>query len=193
MSQSRKNQPFIPEGWTAQFDKEYQTWFFINLSNGNSQWEPPNGTSWKFGSANASDPNEPPAYDEVVNDNKNGKQVQTQTQQQQYPQQQFQQQYPQQPYIQQQYPQQPYIQQQYPQQQPYYQQQNTQGKSSGRNNALYGGLAGAGVGLVGGALLSNALTPHYYDGYGPGFDGGYGPGYDGGLDGGFDCGFDGGF
>ncbi|BCS27512.1 uncharacterized protein APUU_60560S [Aspergillus puulaauensis] len=36
--------PSVPEGWTTQFDDTYKQWFFINLTTGKSQWEPPQST-----------------------------------------------------------------------------------------------------------------------------------------------------
>ncbi|KAL5355451.1 hypothetical protein BJX96DRAFT_48930 [Aspergillus floccosus] len=36
--------PSVPEGWKAQFDDRYKQWFFIDLSTGKSQWEPPTAT-----------------------------------------------------------------------------------------------------------------------------------------------------
>lgn len=56
MAHSKTNPPKVPEGWKAVFDDEYQTYFFVNLSNGKSQWEEPKGTSWNTES--------PPPYKE---------------------------------------------------------------------------------------------------------------------------------
>ncbi|KAJ5461078.1 uncharacterized protein N7458_002630 [Penicillium daleae] len=33
--------PTVPEGWKAQYDERYQTWFYINIATGKSQWERP--------------------------------------------------------------------------------------------------------------------------------------------------------
>ncbi|KAL1958348.1 hypothetical protein VTO42DRAFT_4665 [Malbranchea cinnamomea] len=33
--------PRVPEGWKTQFHEGYQQWYYVNLSTGKSQWEPP--------------------------------------------------------------------------------------------------------------------------------------------------------
>ncbi|KAI2794271.1 hypothetical protein POX_a00863 [Penicillium oxalicum] len=35
--------PTVPEGWKAQYDERYQTWFYIDTATGKSQWERPEG------------------------------------------------------------------------------------------------------------------------------------------------------
>ncbi|KAL2013415.1 hypothetical protein VTN00DRAFT_940 [Thermoascus crustaceus] len=53
--------PPVPEGWKAQFDDRYKQWFFVNLSTGVSQWEPPERPAHK----DAAPPSEaPPSYEQ---------------------------------------------------------------------------------------------------------------------------------
>ncbi|CCH43914.1 hypothetical protein BN7_3469 [Wickerhamomyces ciferrii] len=40
-------EPQVPDGWKAQYDEKYQTWFYVNLKTGKSQWEAPEGTTFK--------------------------------------------------------------------------------------------------------------------------------------------------
>ncbi|KAH3674673.1 hypothetical protein WICMUC_003089 [Wickerhamomyces mucosus] len=157
-SNKNLNQPIVPNGWKAVFDEQYQTWFYVDLNNGNkSQWDPPKGTNFPNHDDNSS--SQPPSYKDVEKQSSSRDQQNSSTSnqrnynQQQYPQQQ--QYYPQQ----QQYPQQQYYQQQpqYYQQQPQYYQQQSSG-----NRRNYGGMAmGAGAGLLGGMLLGEMLTPHH--------------------------------
>lgn len=44
---SGKGAPKVPDGWKAQFDDKYQTWFYVNLNSGKSQWEAPEGTTFE--------------------------------------------------------------------------------------------------------------------------------------------------
>lgn len=178
MSQSRDNVPNVPNGWKAIFDEEYKTWYYVDLKTKQSQWEPPKETGF-------SRPAAPPPYEQTAPHRYQPQPPQQQQPQQQprypgYPQQPT---YPQQPVYYQQptYPQQPvYHQQPMYQQQPqpvYYQQQPTKKSNSGMMN----GLMGAGVGLLGGAMLANALDSHeqptivennyYYGDDGDNFDG----------------------
>jgi hypothetical protein len=50
--------PAVPNGWKAQFDDKYQTWFYVNLSSGKSQWEAPPSTKFPDEDKNL----EPPPY-----------------------------------------------------------------------------------------------------------------------------------
>ena len=43
---SEDQPPKVPDGWKAVFDKEYKTWFYLNLKTNESQWEEPKGTTW---------------------------------------------------------------------------------------------------------------------------------------------------
>lgn len=147
--QSKDKPPTVPNGWKAVFDDEYQTWFYVDLATGSSQWEEPRGTTW----GQSQRPNvAPPPYQQGQQQSRAYGQQQGYPQQQAYPQQQV---YPQQGYPQQQvYPQQGYPQQGYPQQQ--------QAQQSNRRNyggAMMGGLAGVGTGLIAGSLLTSAMTP----------------------------------
>lgn len=178
-----KSAPIVPNGWKAQFDEEYQTWFYVDLKTGKSQWEAPEGTTFP--------PEEQPPSYTPKQDAAAPQQAQPQAQQQARPMYQQQQQYPAQPAYPQQYPQYP---QQYPPQQPVYYQQPPQQHSNGRSR--WGGAAmGAGAGVLGGLALGSLLTPHYVmgPGYmdpGMGYQQGYENGYDNGYDNGFDNGFD---
>lgn len=69
--------PVVPEGWQPQFDAHYQTWFYVDLKTGQSQWEAPKGTVFPA-------PAYAPADSRALQDQ--------QYQQQQYQQQQYQQQ-----------------------------------------------------------------------------------------------------
>ncbi|EJS43914.1 wwm1p [Saccharomyces arboricola H-6] len=209
MAQSKSNPPQVPSGWKAVFDDEYQTWFYVDLSTNNSQWEPPKGASFPRPKG------PPPAANNEKTSRQQGDQApppysaQSRTQPQPQAQQAQQGRYyqPQQP----QYPQQPQQQSYYPQQVPmaaaaapqqgYYGATPTAAKSSGRSGAMMGGLLGVGAGLLGGAMLEHAFDDHSHGGPGPvvennyyGDDngGGFGGPFDGGFDGEFDGGFDGG-
>ncbi|KAL2216821.1 putative WW domain protein [Thermoascus aurantiacus ATCC 26904] len=48
--------PLVPEGWKAQFDDR----FFVNLSTGVSQWEPPQRPAHQDEASHAAPPSEPP-------------------------------------------------------------------------------------------------------------------------------------
>lgn len=55
--------PSVPEGWKAQYDERYQSWFFVNLATGKSQWEKPEPSA----SPSVQAPSEaPPSYDNVA-------------------------------------------------------------------------------------------------------------------------------
>lgn len=49
--------PSVPEGWKAQYDDRYQTWFYVNIATGKSQWDPPQAP---VPSADGPPPSEPP-------------------------------------------------------------------------------------------------------------------------------------
>ncbi|KAJ5149301.1 hypothetical protein N7448_000879 [Penicillium atrosanguineum] len=49
--------PSVPEGWKAQYDERYQTWFYVNIATGKSQWDPPQAPT---PSADGPAPSEPP-------------------------------------------------------------------------------------------------------------------------------------
>ncbi|KAJ6107912.1 hypothetical protein N7523_009235 [Penicillium sp. IBT 18751x] len=49
--------PSVPEGWKAQYDERYQTWFYVNIATGKSQWDPPQAPPT---SADGPPPSEPP-------------------------------------------------------------------------------------------------------------------------------------
>lgn len=54
--------PIVPDGWRAEFDNRYSTWFYVDLKSGKSQWDTPLGTQWP-------DPpqsNAPPSYQQSV-------------------------------------------------------------------------------------------------------------------------------
>lgn len=36
--------PKVPEGWKAEYDSNYEEWYYVNLSTGDSQWVAPVGT-----------------------------------------------------------------------------------------------------------------------------------------------------
>ena len=38
---SNREPPKLPPGWKAQWDEEYQTFFYINERTGETQWELP--------------------------------------------------------------------------------------------------------------------------------------------------------
>ncbi|KAK9332250.1 hypothetical protein V1520DRAFT_324763 [Lipomyces starkeyi] len=146
--------PPVPDGWLAKYDTNYNTYYYVNLSTGKSQWEKPPGAD------------QPPAYSatqgqrqqpQMSHQNRGpagnhggyGGGGYGQPYPQPYPQQGY---YPQQPY----YPQQGY----YPQQQQpvYVQQQQQQPQRSGMG-AGTGMALGAAGGLVGGMLLADAMSP----------------------------------
>ncbi|KAJ5709618.1 hypothetical protein N7493_009909 [Penicillium malachiteum] len=53
--------PAVPEGWKAQYDERYQTWFYVHLATGKSQWEVPEAPA-----AGIAPPgNAPPSYDQT--------------------------------------------------------------------------------------------------------------------------------
>lgn len=41
--QPPSNKPPLPQGWVAQFDQQYQRWFYVEIASGRSQWEAPGG------------------------------------------------------------------------------------------------------------------------------------------------------
>ncbi|ODV76887.1 uncharacterized protein CANTADRAFT_8466 [Suhomyces tanzawaensis NRRL Y-17324] len=51
---SRPPPPPLPPGWVAQWDDEYQRYFFVDTATGKSQWEPPKITHSQH----------PPSYEE---------------------------------------------------------------------------------------------------------------------------------
>ncbi|KAJ5577761.1 uncharacterized protein N7459_006725 [Penicillium hispanicum] len=55
--------PSVPEGWKAQYDTNYQTWFYVNLATGRSQWQRPEASAPQANDAPPSEP--PPSYDHV--------------------------------------------------------------------------------------------------------------------------------
>lgn len=196
MSQSRDNVPSVPDGWKAVFDEEYKTWYYVDLKTGQSQWEPPKGAGFSRPAA----PPPPPQYEQ--NDSRGYQRqqpppppTQQQPRYQSYPQQPAYYQQPMYPQQQPVYYQQPVYQQQ--QQQPvYYQQKPTKSKHGG----MMSGLVGAGIGLLGGAMLADAIDDHdrpeiIENNYYGDDNGGFGGGFNGGdfMGGGFDGGFDGGW
>ncbi|KAJ6004835.1 hypothetical protein N7540_012634 [Penicillium herquei] len=56
--------PAVPEGWKAQYDERYQTWFYVHLATGKSQWEVPEAPVPAAGVAPPSDA-PPPSYDQT--------------------------------------------------------------------------------------------------------------------------------
>ncbi|KAJ5813868.1 uncharacterized protein N7503_000618 [Penicillium pulvis] len=52
--------PSLPEGWKAQYDERYQSWFFVNLITGKSQWERPETPAPSTDGASSE---LPPSYD----------------------------------------------------------------------------------------------------------------------------------
>ncbi|KAJ5183201.1 hypothetical protein N7492_000817 [Penicillium capsulatum] len=53
--------PSVPEGWKAQYDERYQTWFYVNIATGKSQWEAPEAPTSRPDGPPPSEP--PPSYD----------------------------------------------------------------------------------------------------------------------------------
>lgn len=60
-STNPKNPPKVPKGWVAQFDDKYLTWFYVNLDTKKSQWEAPEGTTFK--PEHDKDDVQPPRYE----------------------------------------------------------------------------------------------------------------------------------
>ncbi|ODV58362.1 WW domain-containing protein ASCRUDRAFT_122809 [Ascoidea rubescens DSM 1968] len=158
----QNNVPKVPEGWKAVWDEKYSCYFYVNLATNVSQWDRP-----------IEPPVERFANTEDRGFNQGGYGGQ-------YQQGGYSTAYTQQPYVQQPYVQQPYGYQQQPygyQQQPYgYQQQpygafppqagyggyqqpvyQQQGKSGGGLGTAGAAAIGLGAGLVGGALIYDAL------------------------------------
>ncbi|KAJ5105119.1 hypothetical protein NUU61_002466 [Penicillium alfredii] len=55
--------PSVPEGWKPQYDDRYQTWFYVNLATGKSQWERPEAPAPRDEAASPDVP--PPSYDQA--------------------------------------------------------------------------------------------------------------------------------
>ncbi|KAI0462160.1 hypothetical protein LJB42_004248 [Komagataella kurtzmanii] len=128
--------PTLPEGWVAEWDEEYQRYFYVNTATGASQWEVPAQEK----AAHASRPAAPPPPQEA----QYSQPAQSQQVYQQHPQQ-----LQQQP---QQFQQQP----QYIQQQPQFQQQPQQQQNSG--SSWKSTAVGVGAGMIGARLIGNAVV-----------------------------------
>lgn len=191
MLQSRDVQPRVPDGWQPVFDNDYHTWYYVNLSTQQSQWDEPRGTIWPRTERGPPPPMGPPSgaprgtYDYSYDANVPRRQREPEPI---YHQDHIQ--LP--PVVQQTVYQQPVLQQPMVQQQPVYQQapmqpsvvveQKTVEKE---RSGISKGLLGAGVGLVGGALIASAIDGHHHHHHHDGdyyndYDGDRGYGYGGG-------------
>ncbi|KAI9846162.1 MAG: hypothetical protein M1837_004276 [Sclerophora amabilis] len=57
--------PSVPEGWTAQFNEQYQAWFYVNLHTKQSQWEIPTEPALPGPARGVAD-GAPPSYDQRI-------------------------------------------------------------------------------------------------------------------------------
>lgn len=53
--------PSVPEGWKAQYDDRYQTWYYVDLATGKSQWDRPEAPPSR-GDASLPTDSLPPSY-----------------------------------------------------------------------------------------------------------------------------------